>query len=76
MTSDWRAIQQVSLSGVDTFLEKLDKAQYEELSIDTPMRLPLKFDSIAEELNLVALIDLLNFGSGYRVPLKQYTGRG
>ncbi|CDS08810.1 hypothetical protein LRAMOSA10171 [Lichtheimia ramosa] len=66
----------VSLSGVDTFLEKLDKAQYEELSIDTPMRLPLKFDSIAEELNLVALIDLLNFGSGYRVPLKQYTGRG
>ena len=67
---------QVSSNGVKSFLKNLDKHRFEELSIDTPMRMPLKFSSLAEELNFVALIDLLNFGSGYRVPLHELAGRG
>ncbi|KAI8379721.1 uncharacterized protein BYT42DRAFT_515239 [Radiomyces spectabilis] len=66
----------VSEEGIKNFLENLDKQQYEELSIDTPMRMPVKFDNIAEEVNFIALIDLLNFGSGYRVPLHELAGRG
>ncbi|KAI7852410.1 hypothetical protein BDC45DRAFT_537304 [Circinella umbellata] len=66
----------VSSNGIESFLKNLDKHRFEELSIDTPMRMPLKFSSLAEELNFVALIDLLNFGSGYRVPLHELAGRG
>lgn len=72
----WRGSWQVSAEGVEKFLKNLDKNQYQELSIDTPMKMPLKFSSLAEELNFVALIDLLNFGSGYRVPLHELAGRG
>ncbi|KAI9488101.1 hypothetical protein BDB00DRAFT_850026 [Zychaea mexicana] len=66
----------VSADGIRSFLKNLDKHRFEELSVDTPIRMPLKFDTLAEELNFVALIDLLNFGSGYRVPLHELAGRG
>ncbi|KAI9270410.1 hypothetical protein BDA99DRAFT_501688 [Phascolomyces articulosus] len=66
----------VSNDGIRSFLKDLDKHRFEELSVDTPMRMPLKFSSLAEELNFVALIDLLNFGSGFRVPLHELAGRG
>ncbi|CAO3694611.1 unnamed protein product [Umbelopsis ramanniana] len=67
---------EISEKGVDDFVKSLNKLQFEELSIDSPMRMPVRFDSLAQELNFIALIDLLNFGSGYRVPLHKYTGRG
>ncbi|KAI0730218.1 hypothetical protein C8Q72DRAFT_874924 [Fomitopsis betulina] len=38
--------------------------------------LPLAFPSPAAELNLLATLSLLNFGSGYRAPLHAATGRG
>lgn len=38
--------------------------------------MPLKFPSIHSELNLLSILSLLNFGSGYRVPLHKATGRG
>ncbi|KAH9945699.1 hypothetical protein B0H21DRAFT_822904 [Amylocystis lapponica] len=38
--------------------------------------LPLVFPSILAELNLLATLSLLNFASGYRVPLHAATGRG
>jgi hypothetical protein len=38
--------------------------------------LPLKFDNLIQEVNLIALAELLNFGSGYRVELKRLTKRG
>jgi hypothetical protein len=38
--------------------------------------LPLKFDSLLQEVNLLALFELLNFCSGYHVELKRLTGRG
>lgn len=40
------------------------------------MTLPLKFPSVLAELNLLCILSLLNFASGYRVPLHVATGRG
>ncbi|KAJ1733293.1 hypothetical protein LPJ61_001634 [Coemansia biformis] len=39
-------------------------------------RLPLAFDNMAQELNLIALLDLLQLGSGFRKELHEATGRG
>ncbi|KAF7731012.1 hypothetical protein EC973_001058 [Apophysomyces ossiformis] len=66
----------ISQEGIRSFLENLDKHQYEELAIDTPMHMPVKFSSMAEEINFIALIDLLNFGSGYRLSLHKLAQRG
>ncbi|KAI8330066.1 hypothetical protein BC941DRAFT_506432 [Chlamydoabsidia padenii] len=66
----------VSEQGIKDFLNKLEKPVYEELANDTPIRMPLKFDTLADEVNFIAVIDLLNFGSGYRVPLHELAGRG
>lgn len=38
--------------------------------------MPLNFSSPLAELNVLAILSLLNFGSGYRVPLHEATGRG
>ena len=38
--------------------------------------LPLAFPSAAAELNVLATLSLLNFGSGYRAPLHAVAGRG
>lgn len=38
--------------------------------------MPLIFSSVLAELNLIATLSLLNFASGYRVPLHIATGRG
>ena len=40
------------------------------------MALPLNFSSVKEELNVLSALSLLNFASGYRVPLHIATGRG
>lgn len=38
--------------------------------------MPLNFPSVLAELNLLSILSLLNFASGYRVPLHAETGRG
>ncbi|KAK0241969.1 hypothetical protein EDD85DRAFT_820970 [Armillaria nabsnona] len=40
------------------------------------LSMPLNFSSPLAELNVLAILSLLNFGSGYRVPLHEATGRG
>ncbi|RPD63737.1 hypothetical protein L227DRAFT_359969 [Lentinus tigrinus ALCF2SS1-6] len=40
------------------------------------MTMPLNFSSVVSELNVLSVLSLLNFASGYRVPLHQATGRG
>ena len=40
------------------------------------MSLPLSFPSVVAELNVLSLLSILNFASGYRVPLHEATGRG
>lgn len=37
---------------------------------------PLNFSSDVIELNFLAVLSLLNFASGYRIPLREQTGRG
>ena len=38
--------------------------------------MPLQFPSVESEVNLISLLSILNFGHGYRLPLKKATGRG
>lgn len=38
--------------------------------------MPLQFPSLISELNLIAVLSLLNFASGYRRALHEQTGRG
>ncbi|ORE04228.1 hypothetical protein BCV72DRAFT_278042 [Rhizopus microsporus var. microsporus] len=66
----------ISKQGIDRFLSELDKKQYDELSYDSSVILPLKFSTMEEELNFISVINLLNFGSGYRLELHKYAGRG
>ncbi|KAI7889602.1 uncharacterized protein EV154DRAFT_423632 [Mucor mucedo] len=66
----------VSGQGIELFLEKLDRLQYLELSNDVTIKMPLKFDTVHDEMNFITVIDLLNFGSGYRVPLHAMVDRG
>ncbi|KAJ7188477.1 hypothetical protein C8R46DRAFT_1054817 [Mycena filopes] len=40
------------------------------------LAMPLNFPSFGAELNLLSILSLLNFGSGYRAPLHAETGRG
>lgn len=40
------------------------------------LHFPLKFPSVLSELNFLSVLCLLNFASGYRVPLHEQTGRG
>ncbi|KAG7090865.1 hypothetical protein E1B28_009946 [Marasmius oreades] len=40
------------------------------------LALPLKFSSPLAELNLISILSLLNFASGYRLPLHNATKRG
>ncbi|KAI0644600.1 hypothetical protein C8Q79DRAFT_972727 [Trametes meyenii] len=49
---------------------------FERLRVAHGMAMPLNFPSVASELNVLSVLSLLNFASGYRVPLHQATGRG
>lgn len=40
------------------------------------LNFPLNFPSVLSEVNFLSVLSLLNFGSGYRVPLHHQTGRG
>ncbi|KAF8894939.1 hypothetical protein CPB84DRAFT_1837236 [Gymnopilus junonius] len=49
---------------------------FPRVSKDHGLALPLNFSSHMDELNFLSVLSLLNFGSGYRVPLHDQTGRG
>ncbi|THH07764.1 hypothetical protein EW145_g3165 [Phellinidium pouzarii] len=49
---------------------------FQRLSKAHGLAFPLQFPSIISELNLLSILSLLNFASGYRVPLHEQTGRG
>jgi hypothetical protein len=40
------------------------------------LKFPLKFSSALDELNFISTLSLLNFASGYRIPLHTASGRG
>ncbi|KAJ1910653.1 hypothetical protein IWQ60_010540 [Tieghemiomyces parasiticus] len=66
---------QINQAGIDDFLNNLDLSRFRKLSKGW-INFPLKFDTPEDEVNLVALVDLLNFGSGFRAELHRATGRG
>ncbi|PWN42446.1 hypothetical protein IE81DRAFT_290241 [Ceraceosorus guamensis] len=66
----------INEEAVAAFLTHLDRADFERLSRQHGLTLPLSFDSVAEEVNLLAVLSLLNFLSAYRAPLHKATGSG
>jgi len=51
-------------------------ASFERLKVTHGQILPLKYPSVAAELNVLSILTVLNMASGYRVPLHKTTGRG
>lgn len=51
-------------------------ASFQRVSKTHGLSLPLKFSSCLDELNFLSVLSLLNFGSGFRVPLHAQSGRG
>lgn len=51
-------------------------SSFERVSQAHGLKFPLKFSSYLDELNVLSVLSLLNFGSGYRAPLHEATGRG
>ncbi|GJJ06286.1 hypothetical protein Clacol_000477 [Clathrus columnatus] len=49
---------------------------FSPLSTAHGLAFPLNFPSSLSELNLISILSLINFGSGYRVPLHKAAGRG
>jgi len=49
---------------------------FKRVSANHCLNFPLNFPSIHSEINFLSILSLLNFASGYRVPLHQQTGRG
>ncbi|KAJ1652301.1 hypothetical protein IWQ61_007333 [Dispira simplex] len=66
---------EVNDEAIDKFLDQLDIARFQKLSTGW-ITFPLKFDTVEDEVNLVAILDLLNFGSGYRQELHAACDRG
>ncbi|OAX36088.1 hypothetical protein K503DRAFT_721947 [Rhizopogon vinicolor AM-OR11-026] len=52
------------------------QSSFQRVSRSHGVAFPLKFSSILSELNFLSVLCLLNFASGYRVPLHEQTGRG
>ncbi|KAF9559851.1 hypothetical protein CPC08DRAFT_818536 [Agrocybe pediades] len=49
---------------------------FQRVSKDHGLVIPLNFASDLDELNFISVLSLLNFASGYRVPLHAQNGRG
>ncbi|KAJ7039243.1 hypothetical protein C8F04DRAFT_1320585 [Mycena alexandri] len=51
-------------------------SSFKRVSAAHGLAMPLNFPSAGAELNLLSILSLLNFGSGYRAPLHAETGHG
>eukprot|EP00833_Pecoramyces_ruminatium_P014853 jgi/Orpsp1_1/1188885/evm.model.d7180000067948.1 len=65
---------------IDKFIETIKNNNFESFgkyyNTNNPLKVPLKFDTLEEELNFVALNALLAFGSGWRNELHEACNRG
>lgn len=71
-----RAHLRIDRAAVDRFLRGIDKSEYEVLCKQHGLSFPLRFASLADEVNFVAVLALLNAFSGYRVEFHRTTGHG
>ncbi|KAI8866686.1 hypothetical protein GQ42DRAFT_165334 [Ramicandelaber brevisporus] len=76
LTNDASSPIKVNSAGVDKFLDGLDMERFNQLGSNGWVVFPLKFDSLEQEVGLVGIVDLLNFGSGFRKPLHDFCDRG
>ena len=68
---------QINQKAIEKFLlSPAFTASFERLKATHGQVLPLKYHSIAVELNALSTLTVLNIASGYRVPLHKATGRG
>ncbi|KAI9033257.1 hypothetical protein DFJ74DRAFT_168275 [Hyaloraphidium curvatum] len=63
-------------AAIDNLIRGVDRGAWKSFTDVDPLRVPLKFGSLKEELGFVALLASLQIGSGYRKELKRHTGRG
>jgi hypothetical protein len=61
----------VNKEALEKFSQEIILEEVQDFVNKTVTGLPLKFDNLEEELNVTVLINLLNFGSGYREDLKK-----
>ena len=65
----------INTEGIEEFVSEIDWESWAKLS--RPVSFPLNFTSVVEEVNFIALINILNFGSGFRRDLhKHHESRG
>ncbi|KAJ4468271.1 hypothetical protein J3R30DRAFT_3560516, partial [Lentinula aciculospora] len=80
--SSSRAVRQkanitISLQSIERLLKSpVFLTSFIRVSAQHGLALPLKFSSPLDELNVISILSLLNFGSGYRVPLHTENKRG
>ncbi|KAJ3327040.1 hypothetical protein HDU76_012410 [Blyttiomyces sp. JEL0837] len=68
---------QVNPSAIQPFLSSQSPDLFKELTVDhDAFALPLRYDTIDREIDLIALMHILNFGGGWRVLLHEAAGRG
>ncbi|GAA5893153.1 hypothetical protein JCM6882_003899 [Rhodosporidiobolus microsporus] len=75
-SSTSRAAITINPDAVDRFILSVDEKNWQATAgADAHgVRLPLRFDSAEDELNLLSTLALLNFLSGYRLALHRLTG--
>ncbi|KAK3825314.1 MAG: hypothetical protein J3Q66DRAFT_436418 [Benniella sp.] len=66
----------VDQDAIVRFLTDLTQESWSKHSIANGMAFPLRFDSLEQEINVLALIDILNTGHGFRKELHEDSDRG
>ncbi len=67
---------QIDTKALNDYCSTLDLAKLQSPSTSHRPAFPLKFTNQSQEINFYAVLDVLNFGSGYRKELHQLCRRG
>ncbi|EFA79439.1 hypothetical protein PPL_07857 [Heterostelium album PN500] len=64
----------INSEAIDKFIREITKDEYDQKT--SVMQFPLNFSNHEQEVNFWFVLDLINFGSGYRKELHEASGRG
>ncbi|KAK0550549.1 hypothetical protein OC846_002385 [Tilletia horrida] len=67
---------EISEKDIDSFIRGLSSETFERLKVQHGVNFPLKFTSIASEINFLSVLALLNTLSAYRKEFHEATGQG
>lgn len=65
----------INESKIRNFLTHFDSKKLEKYQKEQSIKLPFTFNNISSEVNFLALLHLVNFGSGYRHELHEHCKR-